>query len=106
MRVRWARRAFRDYAAVGEYLLARNAAAASRLARHVIARTKALVEFPRRGWPGRVAGTRELFIVGTPYLVAYRIHAEEIVILGFMHGRRKWPETFQDTRRPNRDTPA
>ena len=87
MRVRWARPALRDYAAFGEYLLARNSAAATRLARHVIALTGVLVEFPRRGRPGRVEGTRELIIVGTPYLVAYRIHAEEIVIVGFLHGR-------------------
>ena len=87
MRVRWARPALRDYTAVSEYLTARDPAAAARIRDRVVTQTEALIQFPRRGRPGRVEGTRELIITGTPYLVAYRIHADEMVIVGFLHGR-------------------
>ena len=53
-----------------------------------------LQRFPEAGRPGRVAGTRELVIVPTPFLVAYRIHRGTIEILSLLHGARKWPERF------------
>jgi hypothetical protein len=38
--------------------------------------------------PGRVKGTRELVVVRTPYIVAYRIRKDEILILRILHGAR------------------
>ncbi|HCU24030.1 MAG TPA: type II toxin-antitoxin system mRNA interferase toxin, RelE/StbE family, partial [Deltaproteobacteria bacterium] len=39
-------------------------------------------------------GTRELIIVGTSYLVPYRVKKDRIEILAVMHGSRRWPENF------------
>jgi plasmid stabilization system protein ParE len=36
-------------------------------------RVASLSAQPRLGRPGRIAGTRELVIVGTPYIVPYRV---------------------------------
>jgi len=46
------------------------------------------------GREGRVAGTRELVIRGTPFIVGYRIEKKEVWILAVMHAARKWPEEF------------
>jgi toxin ParE1/3/4 len=47
---------------------------------------------PGRGRPGRISGTRELVVVGTPYIVAYRVHANDIEILTIQHGAQLWPD--------------
>jgi len=41
-----------------------------------------------------VEGTRELIVPGTPYLVAYTILAEDVVILAVLHHAREWPSSF------------
>jgi toxin ParE1/3/4 len=45
------------------------------------------------GRQGRVGGTRELVVQGTPYIVVYRVH-DDVEILAVVHGARKWPESF------------
>jgi len=54
-----------------------------------------LLETPQIGRPGRVAGTRELVIFGTPYIVPYRIGSETLQILRVYHSSRFWPESFE-----------
>jgi toxin ParE1/3/4 len=41
-----------------------------------------------------VPGTRELVILGTLYLIAYRVREAEIQILHVLHGRQLWPGAF------------
>jgi toxin ParE1/3/4 len=53
-----------------------------------------LQHFPGAGRPGRITGSRELVIVPTPFLVAYRVRRSKIEILALLHGARKWPEAF------------
>lgn len=43
---------------------------------------------PSLGRPGRVDGTRELIVAHAPYIVAYRIHENEIQILAIIHAAR------------------
>jgi addiction module RelE/StbE family toxin len=50
----------------------------------------ALIRFPEQGRPGRVEGTRELVISHTPYLVAYRISGEVVLVLRVLHGAQLW----------------
>lgn len=40
---------------------------------------------------GRVAGTRELVVPRTPYLIVYRIEQKAVVILRVLHGAQDWP---------------
>jgi toxin ParE1/3/4 len=44
-----------------------------------------LAEYPAMAPPGRFAGTRELLVVGTPYIVVYRIEPSAVVILRVLH---------------------
>nr|GAJ35192.1 hypothetical protein BDOA9_0143920 [Bradyrhizobium sp. DOA9] len=39
-----------------------------------------------------MAGTRELVIVGTPYVAAYAVTEGSIRILRILHGTQKWPD--------------
>jgi toxin ParE1/3/4 len=45
------------------------------------------------GRVGRVAGTRELVLSRTPYIVIYELRGpdEEIYILRLLHGAQRWP---------------
>lgn len=55
-----------------------------------------LADQPALGRPGRVTGTRELVIAGTPYIIPYRVREDAIEILRVFHGARRWPENFED----------
>ena len=48
------------------------------------------------GREGRVPGTRELIIPGTPLIVPYRLHDQDgrVEILTVLHAARRWPEWF------------
>jgi addiction module RelE/StbE family toxin len=56
--------------------------------------TQYLREHPHIGRPGRVSGTRELVISGTPFIIPYRVVSDEIQILRVLHGARQWPKNF------------
>ena len=53
-----------------------------------------LREFPALGRPGRVEGTRELIIAGTPYIVPYRVRGDTVEIITVLHSAQRWPDRF------------
>ena len=53
-----------------------------------------LIDNPAIGRPGRVPGSRELVVVGTPYILPYRVQGETIQSLHVLHGAGQWPERF------------
>jgi len=58
----------------------------------IVARnTSMLASWPEIGRPGRVPKTRELAIVGTPFVAIYRIVDERVEIIRLLHGAQKWP---------------
>lgn len=50
-----------------------------------------LQEWPLSGRQGRVPGTRELVVAGTPFILIYAV-GEFVVILRVLHGRQQWPK--------------
>ena len=46
------------------------------------------------GWIRRVEGTRELVVPRTPYIVAYTVIGDEVMILSIIHSARRWPDRF------------
>jgi toxin ParE1/3/4 len=50
-----------------------------------------LSSYSHLGRPGRQAGTRELPVPGTPYVVIYRIEKSIVEIATVLHGRQEWP---------------
>lgn len=51
-----------------------------------------LKEHPRMGKKGRVPGTPELVLAGTPYLLVYVLGEPEIHIVTVLHASRRWPD--------------
>ncbi len=92
MRVRWLRTALANLDAEAEYIAEDNAAAAGRTVQRILRAVKVLGKNPAMGRAGRVAGTRELVVVGTPYILPYRARGEAVEILRVFHAARKWPE--------------
>lgn len=92
MRVRWLRTALANLDAEAEYIAEDNPAAAGRVVLRILRAVKLLKKNPALGRAGRVAGTRELVVVGTPYVVPYRVRGEVVEILRVFHAARKWPE--------------
>ena len=96
MRIRWTRPASVDLQHLQDHIAQDNPRAAFRVASLMRERTGQLADHPYSGRIGRVHGTRELVVADTPYVVAYRVKADEgsVGILAVIHGARKWPEQF------------
>jgi toxin ParE1/3/4 len=54
------------------------------------------MQFPESGRPGRIEETRELVILRTPYIAAYRITGDTVRILRVLHGAQQWPEDMSE----------
>jgi toxin ParE1/3/4 len=94
MMVRWTRLAVHDLDAAHEYIVQSSPGAAQHVIERIEAAVTALTRHPRIGRAGRVSGTRELVVIGTPLIIAYRMAASGIEILAVMHGARMWPDRF------------
>jgi toxin ParE1/3/4 len=53
-----------------------------------------LADNPRLGRPGRIPGTRELVVGGTPFIAAHRVEENTVVILRLLHGAERWPSAL------------
>ncbi|MFN4090551.1 MAG: type II toxin-antitoxin system RelE/ParE family toxin [Alphaproteobacteria bacterium] len=89
--VRWSASARAGLLEISRYLADRNPYAGERIVARLLVRAVDLATNPSQGRPGRVAGTRELVVTGTPYLLVYRVTATYVEILRVLHGRRQWP---------------
>jgi addiction module RelE/StbE family toxin len=94
VRVRWLRRALRNLDEEAEYIARDNPHAAARIVGRIATSVDRLGTHPASGRPGRVPGTRELVVTGTPYIVPYRVRGATVEILRVFHAARKWPEKF------------
>ena len=91
----WSTPATRQLAAAYEYIAADNESAATEVVNHIWDSVNILARHPYAGRKGRVAGTRELVIRGTPFIVAYKLQKNEVRILAVFHAAREWPEEFE-----------
>ena len=91
MRIVWLRAAERNLEEQLEYIGERNPLAADRLADKVATTIARLADHPRRGRPGRVAGTRELVVAGTPYIVVYTVGRDYVRTHRVLNGAQRRP---------------
>ena len=91
MRVEWLPEAERNFGAQLDWIAQQNPWAALDIGEAVLAAVGRLADHPAMGRPGRVAGTRGLVVVRTPYIVVYRIEASVVVVLRVLHGAQCWP---------------
>jgi len=92
MRIRWLRAALRILQQETEYIAQEDPAVALRVVGRIGDAVHYLEDHPSMGRAGRVPGTRELVVSGTPYIVPYRVRGQDIEILRVFHAARKWPK--------------
>ena len=93
--IEWTEQAVRQLGQAHDYITLSNSVdVADRITSHIATRVQQLASFPMSGRSGRVAGTRELVISNTPFIVAHTIDGEHIIILALYHGAQKWPAAF------------
>ena len=91
MIVRWLKSALLSRQNQIAYVEARNVWAAIDLDDAITRAITFLAKHPLAGRVGRVSSTREFAVAGTPYLLAYRVTADSVVIIRVMHGAQNWP---------------
>lgn len=93
MRIVFTRRYLRKLASIGDYIGERNPRAAARVVHEIHSKTvRLLSDNPFIGRLGEISGTRELVIVSTPYVVAYRVTENQVEVLFVQHGAQEWPD--------------
>jgi toxin ParE1/3/4 len=92
--VEWSDEAQADVRDIVEYIAQDRLSAAYEVFEAIERQVGHLAEFPRLGRRGRVRGTLELVITGTPYIAGYRIKGQAVQILGVLHGKQQWPKRF------------
>ena len=94
MRLEWLPQAQYDFDEIIDYIAEDNPLAAIEQGDEIENQVAGLLVNRHQGRSGRVKGTREMVIVRTPYIAAYRIKKDAIQILRVFHGARLWPERF------------
>ena len=94
VKLEWLPLALRDFDEIIDYIAADNPLAAIEQGDEIERQVTALLDNRHLGRPGRVKGTRELVVVHTPYIVAYRVGKGCIQVLRVLHGARMWPDEF------------
>ena len=95
MSVRWTRPALRDLEEIGDFIARDDAMAAAKTVATILDQAEALATHPHHGRAGRIAGTRELVVAHTPFVVPYRVVGGDVQILAVFHGARRQPERFE-----------
>ena len=82
------RAAIDDLLAIGEYITARNPAAAKRVAERIRRTIHGIIaDFPESGRQSE-EDTREFVVSGLPYVVIYRFDEDQIEIVAVFHTSR------------------
>ncbi len=93
--IQWTEQAIRQLDQARAYIaLSNSEEVAARITAQIVTAIQQLTAFPMSGRSGRVPGTRELVISNTPFIAAYAIDHDRIVILALYHGAQQWPEAF------------
>ncbi len=90
----WSPRAIEHLAYLRSYIARDNPKAANQIATTLLDAVERLAELPNLGRPGRVAGTRELVVPGTRYMIPYRLRGDRLEVIAVFHGRQKWPKSL------------
>ena len=94
MNINFSPAAENDLDAIFDFIVNDDPQAADRTAARILQAISILESFPLVGRVGLVDGTREMPVVGLPYIAVYRIIDEtEIEIIGVIHGRQQYPRT-------------
>jgi toxin ParE1/3/4 len=93
MKLYWSRRAQHDLLALQEFVR-QKPSSGEQIADALGAACDQIIAMPHSGRLGRVEGTREIVLTGTPFILAYKVFAKRATILAIVHGARRWPKTL------------
>lgn len=91
MSIRWLPQAQSNRLEQLEFIAQDNPLAAINQDEEIERQINMLLAHPQMGRPGRVAGTRELVISSTPFVVIYRLQGQSIEVLRLLHSAQQWP---------------
>lgn len=96
MQVRWLVKALENLDEEAEFISRDDPAAARAVVRRIHDAVENLKPNPALGRPGRIQGTRELVVPGTPYIVPYRVRPRlnRVEVLRVFHASRRLPERW------------
>lgn len=89
MKVAWTRRALADLGSAYEFIAEERPEAAVRVIDRIEKAVKAIARHPEIGRSGRIDGTRELVVPGTPFILPYRVTPKTVELLGVIHASRR-----------------
>jgi toxin ParE1/3/4 len=93
--IEWTEQAIHQLDQAHDYIaLSNSEEVAARITTLIVTTVQQLAGFPMSGRSGRIPRTRELVISNTPFIAAYAIDRDRIVILALYHGAQRWPEAF------------
>jgi len=92
VKVVWSPRAIEHLTAARDHIATDNPKAAAKVAARILESVDLLATQPHSGRPGRIPGTRELVVSGTPYVIPYRVRGERLELIAVFHGKQKWPK--------------
>jgi toxin ParE1/3/4 len=93
--IEWTEQALRQLDHAHNYIAFSNREeVATRITTQIVTTVQQLATFPMAGRSGRVRDTRELVISNTPFIAAYAIDHDRIVVLAIYHGAQQWPEAL------------
>lgn len=89
-RLIWSDDAETDLDSITDYIARDDVMAAIGVRDEIEHQVQRLRNFPLTGRAGRVEGTRELVVPGTPFIVIYTTN-EAVRIVRVLHGAQQWP---------------
>lgn len=91
----WTEQAIQQLDQAHDYIaLSNGEKVAAQVTARIVTSVQRLNTFPLSGRSGRVRSTRELVISNSPFIAAYCIEHERVVILAIYHGAQQWPKAF------------
>ena len=95
MNFTWSNYALQDLNDIYSFIAEEDHITASNVVNKIIENAENILKiFPFGGKKGRVAGTRELVLTKTSYVIVYRVNESSLIIVAVLHGRREWPKSF------------
>jgi toxin ParE1/3/4 len=91
LKVEWLPVALADRDSQVRYIAQHNVPAAIRVGDAIMSAAVSLGDFPGAFREGRVSGTRERAVAGTPLVLVYRVEPDAVLILRVLHGAQRWP---------------
>ncbi len=88
--------ALSDRDGIFPHIEADSPAAAVNTDERIVRATRRLRDFPESGRLGRIAGTRELAIGGTPCVAAYQVIGDIVRVLRVLHGVQQLPDDLPE----------